>query len=107
MSPGKEVGYLRRLLQEERQLDTRITATELARSLSDILNRVRYRSETFLVERNGEAIASLAAAAGPAGAKVRDLVAALKEVPPPGEDFGEDLESIQRSQHPVEPPKWR
>ena len=38
---------------------TKITATELARNLSDILNRIRYKGETFVVERKGEIIAVL------------------------------------------------
>jgi prevent-host-death family protein len=38
---------------------TRITATELARNLSDVLNRVRYRGESFEIVRNGEIVAEL------------------------------------------------
>jgi len=38
-------------------METKITATELARNLSDILNRARYRGERFRVERNGETVA--------------------------------------------------
>jgi prevent-host-death family protein len=40
-------------------METKITATELARNLSDILNRVRYKGESFRVERNGETVAVL------------------------------------------------
>jgi antitoxin (DNA-binding transcriptional repressor) of toxin-antitoxin stability system len=40
-------------------METRITATELARNLSDILNRVRYKGETFVIERNGEVLGNL------------------------------------------------
>jgi len=40
-------------------MDTTITATELARHLSDILNRVRYKGESFRVERNGEVVAEI------------------------------------------------
>lgn len=43
----------------------KITATELARSLSDILNRVHYRGDVFIVERGGEAVCRLVPA-GPA-----------------------------------------
>lgn len=35
----------------------RITATEFARNLSDFLNRVRYRDESFVIERNREPVA--------------------------------------------------
>ncbi len=41
-------------------METTITATELSRSLSDILSRVRYKGETFIVKRNGEHVATLA-----------------------------------------------
>ena len=36
---------------------TTISATELARKLGDFLGRVRYRGESFVVERNGVAVA--------------------------------------------------
>ena len=40
-------------------MESEITATELARNLSDILNRVKYRRESFKVVRNGEVVAEL------------------------------------------------
>jgi antitoxin (DNA-binding transcriptional repressor) of toxin-antitoxin stability system len=39
---------------------TNLSATQLARNLSDILNRVRYADEAFVIMRNGEAVATLA-----------------------------------------------
>ena len=45
-------------------METKITATDLAKSLSDVLNRVRYRGERFLVERNGEPVAAVLPVAG-------------------------------------------
>src|SRR5204862_247662 len=38
-------------------MESTISATELARNLGDILGKVRYRREVFIVERNGEPIA--------------------------------------------------
>jgi len=38
-------------------VEHRISATELARRLGDVLGRVRYRGDTFVVERNGDAVA--------------------------------------------------
>jgi hypothetical protein len=32
-------------------MDTKISATELARRLGDILGRIRYRGESFTIER--------------------------------------------------------
>jgi len=40
-------------------MPTSITATELARKLGDLLGRVRYRGESFVVERNGVAVARI------------------------------------------------
>ncbi len=36
-----------------------VSSTELARRLSDLLNRVRYRNESFVITRGGEEIARL------------------------------------------------
>ena len=36
-----------------------VTATQVARSFSDFINRVHYKGETFVIERGGETIAQL------------------------------------------------
>ena len=38
-------------------MDVRITASELARRVGDVLGRVRYRGDSFTVLRNGEPVA--------------------------------------------------
>lgn len=38
-------------------METLVSATELARKLGDYLARVRYRGESFLVEKNGKPVA--------------------------------------------------
>ena len=86
-------------------METRITATELAKSLSDILNRVRYRGERFVIERNGEPIASLAPSA-PVGITMGELAALLANLPRPDEGFVDDLEAIQASQPKASIPEW-
>jgi antitoxin (DNA-binding transcriptional repressor) of toxin-antitoxin stability system len=89
-------------------METKITATELARSLSDILNRVRYRGERFVVERNGEIIATLAPAAPAAKMTLHQFIRYLKEKGPVGGDFADNLEDLQRSQPPIgDIPEWR
>jgi prevent-host-death family protein len=40
-------------------MESTISATTLARQLGDILGRVRYRGEAFVIERNGTAVARL------------------------------------------------
>ena len=86
-------------------METRITATELAKSLSDVLNRVRYRGEKFVIERNGEPIATLAPAA-PVGITMQELAALLADLPRPDEGFADDLEAIQASQPRASIPEW-
>jgi antitoxin (DNA-binding transcriptional repressor) of toxin-antitoxin stability system len=42
-----------------------ITATEAARSFSEIMNRVHYRGESFVVERSGKPICEILLARPP------------------------------------------
>ena len=87
-------------------METRITATKLAKSFSDALNRVRYRGERFIIERNGEPIAELGPHGPAEGITLSQLVALLDEVPPAGEDFADDLEAIQAAQPRANVPAW-
>ena len=87
-------------------MDTVITATDLARSLSDILNRVRYKGETFVIQRNGEPIATLAPSGPKPGVTLGELAEALGRLTMPGDGFADDLEAIQASQTVLEPPEW-
>ena len=40
-------------------MEYRVSATELVRKLGDVLGRIRFRGDSFLIERNGEAVARL------------------------------------------------
>jgi prevent-host-death family protein len=59
-------------------MDRRISATELARKLGDVLGRVRYRGESFLVERNGAPVARLEPVPGAPAATLREALAAWR-----------------------------
>lgn len=73
-------------------MSTRITATELARKLGDILGRVRYRRESFVIERNGAPVARLEPlAASPA--TVREVLTAWR-LGGPDPEFAEALERV-------------
>ena len=84
----------------------RVTATEAARNLSDLLNRVRYRGERFTVVRGGEEVAEIVPARRSAGVTLRELRDALASLPAPDDDFAADLERIRTEQPPAEP-SWR
>ncbi|MBI2940904.1 MAG: type II toxin-antitoxin system Phd/YefM family antitoxin [Chloroflexi bacterium] len=87
-------------------METKITATELAKNLSDVLNRIRYRGERFVVERNGEPVATLAPVQAPPGITVGELIARLGDLGLPGDGFADDLEAIQAGQPKVAFPEW-
>jgi antitoxin (DNA-binding transcriptional repressor) of toxin-antitoxin stability system len=87
-------------------METTITATELAKGLSDVLNRVKYKGERFVVQRNGETIATLVPLAPPPGITVKALVAEIGNLSMPGDGFADDLEAIQAEQGVSELPEW-
>jgi prevent-host-death family protein len=83
-------------------MDHRITATELARRLGDVLGRVRYRGDAFVVERNGEPVARLTPVAGSSATSLREALAAWDQ----GErdtSFADDLERVSQQDRAPEP----
>jgi antitoxin (DNA-binding transcriptional repressor) of toxin-antitoxin stability system len=56
-----------------------ISATQAARTFSDLLNRVRYGGEAFVIERGGEPICEMAPVTQPrfTGADLRSLLSSL------------------------------
>ncbi|MEX1182354.1 MAG: hypothetical protein WEF86_03910 [Gemmatimonadota bacterium] len=80
-------------------MEFRISATDLARGLGDILGRIRYRGETFTVERNGSPVATL----GPVREGRACSLAAAMDVWL-GEDrdaaFADDIERVSRADSP-------
>jgi antitoxin (DNA-binding transcriptional repressor) of toxin-antitoxin stability system len=76
-----------------------ITTAQLATDLDDIIHRVRHKSERFIIEQDGEPIASLGPTPELAKASTwQDLRRVLQSVPSPDSGFADDLEEIQRSQ---------
>ena len=88
--------------------ETKLTATQLARSLSDVLNRVQYKGERFVIERNGQVVATLAPppATNRTGPTLGEFLERLKDVPRPDDEFERDLREIRAAQGPVEIREW-
>jgi antitoxin (DNA-binding transcriptional repressor) of toxin-antitoxin stability system len=86
--------------------DTTITATQLARQLSDVLNRVKYRGERFIIQRNGETVATIAPPCSVSGTTWTEFTARVPNLELPGDGFADDLEKIQASQGIAEMPEW-
>ena len=87
-------------------MERTISATELAKHLSDVLNRVHYRGEQFVIERNGQPVASLGPLTSPAGITMRELAERLGSLAMPDDGFADDLEAIQAAQPRAEMPEW-
>lgn len=71
-----------------------ISATNLARRLGDVLGRVRYRGESFVIERNGTVVARLLPAQAGHRAGLRDALDAWREAGEADSDFAAVLERI-------------
>ena len=74
-----------------------LTATEVARRFADVLNRVAFRRESFIVARGQRPVAELRPV--PAGTRLGDLPTLLASLPRLGEDdadaFAADLETAR------------
>lgn len=73
---------------------TVVTATELAKNLSDILNRVKYKGERFEVHRNGEVIAQLGPPFPEKAVTFGDFLDFMRHGPRPDDQFADDLEAV-------------
>ena len=81
-------------------MEGRISATELARRLGDILGRVRYRGDSFLVERNGDPVARLVPVPGKSATTLREAFGAWRAAGKPDPGFADDLERVGSADRP-------
>ncbi len=87
-------------------MKSRISATEAARNFSELMNRVRYRGESFIVERSGTPICEIVPAKQPrfTGAEFVELLASL---PKPDEKYLALVEELVTDQPTVAESGWR
>ena len=83
---------------------TKITVTELDRRLSDVLNRVAYQGESFVIERGGKQIAQIEPV-GLRSATAREIAEKLGHLRIP-EGFADDLEAVRASIPKLGAPAW-
>jgi len=86
-------------------MSLRITATETVRRFSEVMNRVRYRGESFIVERGGKPICEIVPAR-PAKFSGRELAELLRSLPKPDEDYLALVENLLVKQPKVAESKW-
>ena len=83
---------------------TKITATELARNLTDILDRVRDKGETFEVLKRGQIVAEIK----PSERKritLGEFIELLQNGPKPDPEFWDDVEQAHREMNQPLPMK--
>ena len=85
-------------------MESRISAAELARRLGDILGRIRYRGESFLIERNRTPVAHMGPPPGGHPASVREAVAAWMGSGEFDATFARDLERVIRADRAPDSP---
>lgn len=87
-------------------MSQRVTATDAARRFSDLLNRVRYAGESFVIVRGGEEIGQLVPAEPNHPLTLRGLLEVLASEGAPDPEFADDLEAIQSEQPSVGEAPW-
>lgn len=87
-------------------MTTRVSATEAVRTFSDLLNRIRYRGEEFVVERAGEPVCRMTPAALPRRLTLRELASLLREIPNADAGYASDVRRAVRSQGRLPRSPW-
>jgi prevent-host-death family protein len=85
-------------------METPVSATELARKLGDYLARVRYRRESFVVEKNGKAVARVIPAGNPEPVPLSRALAIWCAAGAPDPSFADDLEAVGAADVPPATP---
>lgn len=83
-------------------MEHRISSTDLARRLGDVLGRVRYLGDTFTIERSGDPVARLVPLPGGSPTTLREAFAAWAEAGEPEASFADALELVQAADEPPE-----
>ncbi len=86
-------------------MKSRITASVTVRTFSEILNRVRYRGESFVVERGGKPICEISPAT-PVGFTGTDLAGLLRSLPRPDEAYLALVGELANNQARIEKSAW-
>jgi antitoxin (DNA-binding transcriptional repressor) of toxin-antitoxin stability system len=82
-----------------------ISATEAARSFSELLDRVCYRGETFVIERGGEPVCEISHVK-PMRFTGADLLTLLHSLPKPDPAFWKAVEKATRQKPAVPKSPW-
>lgn len=87
-------------------MTTRVSATDAVRTFSDLLNRIHYRGEEFVVERGGEAVCRMTPATAPVRLTLRELAALLRQGPAPDAKFASEVRKAVKAQGRLPRSPW-
>ncbi len=87
-------------------MTTHVSATQAVKTFSDLLNRIRYRGEEFVVERGGEAVCRMTPAGPPKRLTLGDLASLLRELPKPDAGFASAVRRAARRQGRLPRSPW-
>lgn len=84
----------------------RLTATEVARNFSEVLNRVSYKQEAIVVERGGLPVCEIRPVYQAPRFTGADLANLMRSLVSPGEAYLRAVEKAIRNQPAAEDTKW-
>lgn len=91
-------------------MTSRVSVTELLRNFSEILGRVRFRGERFVVLRGGKPVAELGPTAEAGTVRLGELPGILSSLPrldpEDAEQFAADLRSLRKAVGTVSDRPW-
>ena len=88
-------------------METKLSPTDLANNLADVLERVSDRGERFVIERDGRLLATIAPPLrSPPGITVAELIARAGDLRMPGDGFADDVEAGIAAQGFATVPEW-
>ncbi len=86
-------------------MEKRITATQAVRDFSEILNKIKFKGEHYIIERSGKPVAQMEPVNTPhKDSTLKELKFLLNKLPPLDDElaaFAEDLKRIWKDQPPL------
>jgi antitoxin (DNA-binding transcriptional repressor) of toxin-antitoxin stability system len=86
-------------------MKTHVSAAQAAHTFADLVNRVYYRGEIFVIERDGTPVCQLVPI-HPPRCTVAELVQLLRRLPAPDEAYWQLLEALTQQQPALPPSPW-
>lgn len=87
-------------------MESEISATEAARAFADLLDRVRFRGESFLVTRRGQPVCRIAPVSE-GKPTVADLATLLRSLPTVDPGLARSVKAAARKQPKAPRSPWR